>query len=133
LTNNNDIKEEIKLLIEIAEENLSASRLLFENKLYRDSIARAYYAIFHSAKALLLTKNLNPKKHAGIMKMFGLHFVNEGYIEEIYGKIMTKSYNLRWKADYTTDKPSKEMTESVLNDAELFVERIKRAIGEFYE
>ena len=48
LTNNNDIKEEIKLLIEITEEFI---RFKFENKLYRDSIARAYYAIFHSAKA----------------------------------------------------------------------------------
>ncbi|WP_423792463.1 HEPN domain-containing protein [Methanocaldococcus indicus] len=69
---NKDTKEEIQALMEIAEENLSASKILFENKLYRDAIARAYYAIFHSAKALLLTKNINPKKHAGVIKMFGL-------------------------------------------------------------
>ena len=88
--------------------------------------------------------------HLIIIRQPRLHFVNEGYIEEIYSKIITKSYNLRWKADYTTDKPGEEMTESVLNDAESFVdwtkslrdfvahlasldERIKRAIGEFYE
>ncbi len=127
---NKDIKEEIHALIEIAEENLSASKILFENELYRDAVARAYYAIFHSAKALLLTKNLNPKKHAGVIKMFGLHFVNEGHIEEMYGRIITKGYNLRWKADYTTDKPTEEESESIIYEAELFVERIKKALKE---
>jgi len=127
---NKDTKEEIQALIEIAEENLAASKILFENGLYRDAIARAYYAIFHSAKALLLTKNLNPKKHAGVMKMFGLYFVNEGYIEEIYGRIITKSYNLRWKADYTIDKPTEEEAESIIYEAEMFIDRIKKALKE---
>jgi uncharacterized protein (UPF0332 family) len=62
--------------------------------------------------------------------MFGLYFVNEGYIEEIYGRIITKSYNLRWKADYTIDKPTEEEAESIIYEAEMFIDRIKKALKE---
>jgi hypothetical protein len=51
--------------------------------------------MYHAAKALLLLKRIHPKKHAGVISMFGLHYVTEGYIEEAYGRALTKGMEFR--------------------------------------
>jgi len=52
-------------------------------------------------------------------------------IEELYAKSLTKAQTKREKADYDIYyEPSKEEAESILEDAENFLERIKRAIKE---
>lgn len=52
-------------------------------------------------------------------------------IEELYAKSLAKAQTRREKADYDIYyEPSKEEAESVVEDAEMFLERIKRAIKE---
>ncbi len=46
--------------------------------------------MFYASKALLSVKGIYPKTHKGVVSEFGLRFVNEGYIKEIYGKILSK-------------------------------------------
>jgi len=45
--------------LSLAEETLEESEILFRNKKYKRAIS-----MFHSAKTLLLVKDINPKKHA---------------------------------------------------------------------
>jgi len=87
--------------------------------------------MFHAAKALLLTKGINPKKHSGVVRMFGLHFVDEGFIEKIYAKYLTSAFTLRSRADYDIYyTPSPEEAKDIVENAERFLERIKRALEE---
>lgn len=87
--------------------------------------------MFHAAKALLALKNMYPKTHKGVVSQFGLQFVTEGFIEELYAKSLTKAEIKREKADYNIYyNPSKEEAKSIVEDAERFLERIKRAIRE---
>lgn len=86
-----DVPEEVEKHIKITEEELSSAYLLLENGKLRDSISRAYYSMFHAAKALLLLKGIDPRKHSGVIRMFGLHFVNSGFIERVYAKYLTHS------------------------------------------
>jgi uncharacterized protein (UPF0332 family) len=117
--------------LERAEEKLSAANLLFENNMFADAISEAYYAMFHAAKSLLALKDIYPKTHTGVVSQFGLQFVNEGFIEELYGKSFAKAQTKREKADYDIYyEPSEEEAESILEDAENFLERIKRAVKE---
>ena len=44
-------KEEIIRELSVAEEELSSAYLLFESGKYRDAISRAYYSMFHAARA----------------------------------------------------------------------------------
>lgn len=46
------IKELALYRLEKAKEDLKASKLSFENGLYKASINRSYYAIFHSIRAV---------------------------------------------------------------------------------
>ena len=65
----------------------------------------------------------------GVVSQFGLQFVNEGLIEEWYAKSLTKAQTKREKADYDIFyEPSTEEAESVLEDADKFLQRIKEAI-----
>jgi len=52
-------------------------------------------------------------------------------IEELYAKSLAKAETRREKADYDIYyEPSDEEAESILEDAENFLERIKRAVKE---
>ena len=117
--------------MERARGKLKSANLLFENDMLADAISEAYYAMFHAAKALLALRDLFPRTHAGVVSQFGLQFVNEGLIEELYARSLTKAQTRREKADYDIYyEPSNEEAESVLEDAEKFLERIKRALKE---
>jgi uncharacterized protein (UPF0332 family) len=117
--------------LERAEEKLRSANILFENNMFADAISEAYYAMFHAAKSLLALKDIYPKTHTGVVSQFGLQFVNEGFIEELYGKSFAKAQTKREKADYDIYyEPSEEEAESILEDAENFLERIKRAVKE---
>jgi hypothetical protein len=78
-----------------AKDKLKSAHILLKNGQYNDAISRGYYSMYHAAKALLLLKGIHPKKHAGVISMFGLHYVTEGYIEEAYGRALTKGMEFR--------------------------------------
>ncbi|MCK4529200.1 HEPN domain-containing protein [candidate division WOR-3 bacterium] len=60
---------------------------------------------------------------------FGLPFVNEGLIEDLYAKSLAKAETTREKADYDIYyEPSKEEAESTITDADAFLKRIEAAI-----
>ena len=55
-------RNEILKLIEKAERSLKASKTLLDKGYYDFAVSRAYYTMFYYAIALLLTKNITPKK-----------------------------------------------------------------------
>ncbi|NJF26084.1 HEPN domain-containing protein [Thermococcus sp. Bubb.Bath] len=121
--------EEILRELEVAEEELSSAFILFDYGKYRDTISRAYYAVFHAARAFLLIKGLSPRKHSGVVSLFGKEAVLKGTVEDEYGKILTKAFQMRTLADYNVlYAPSREEAEAVPEDAERFVEKLREVI-----
>jgi len=55
--------------------------------------------LLYASKALLGIKGIHPRTHRGVSEL-GLKFVNEGFIEEIYGKILAKGMQMRERVDY---------------------------------
>jgi len=121
--------ELVKLQLEKAEERLEAANYLLEGKYYEDAVSRAYYSMYYAAKAILTLKNVEPKTHEGVLSMFGLHAIRENEVEEYYGKALRFAKEEREKSDYDVAvEISKEEAESIVEDAEKFLERIKGAI-----
>jgi len=121
--------DEIKALLEKAENRLEVARSLFENGYYGDAVSRAYYCMFFAAKALLLAKNISAKTHRGLIRKFGLEFVNKNLIEECYGRALRIAEELREEADYSISrKISEEEAKSVIDDAGMFLDRIEQMI-----
>jgi len=124
--------DEAELLIEEAESKLGSAKILYEKGRYSDAISRAYYSMHYSARALLSTKNIFPKTHKGIIARFGLDFVKKGIIEGYHIKAMSTARESRERADYGIGYNFiKEEAESVIDDADRFLERIKNAIEDF--
>ena len=124
-------RDEIRDHITLAEECLEEAKNLLSNGFYRGAVSRAYYSMYHAAKALLLTKNVTPKKHTGVLRMLGLEFVNKGYLEEIYAEAYKYAFDIRQKADYGVEfKIEKEVAEEVVKNAEIFLQRIIKTIEE---
>ena len=124
-------EEEIEILIGRAKRRLDAAYHLFEDGFYEDAVSRAYYSMYFAAKALLLKKDITVKTHKGLLSKFGLEFVNEGVVEEYYGRALRIAEELREEADYSISREiTKEEVESIMDDAEKFLERIKRAVRE---
>lgn len=69
-------------------------------KYYNTAINRLYYASFYAVLSLLLFYNLSAKTHAGVRRMFGLHFVSKKIISKNSGKIFSELFEMRIKGDY---------------------------------
>jgi uncharacterized protein (UPF0332 family) len=66
-----------------------------------------------------------------LLSKFGLEFVDEGVVEKYYGRALRIAEELREEADYSiTREISKEEAESLIEDAEKFLDRITIALDE---
>lgn len=68
-------QKQFLLLIKNAQSRIESAQILLKKGFYNDSVSRAYYAFFDTANALLVTKGLAAKTHAGVIALFGLHFI----------------------------------------------------------
>lgn len=89
--------------LERMEESLRAAKALLDQNLYRDSISRAYYAVYHAACAVLFTKGLEAKSHGGIRSYFSLYFVKTGELDRKYQRLFSKMQKFREEADYESE------------------------------
>ncbi len=78
--------KEISSLIERAQKYLKSAEILLEEGDYESSVSRTYYAMFYSAQAVLLTKNMSFSSHKGVISAFGEHFVKTGIFPKEMGK-----------------------------------------------
>lgn len=114
-----------------AEERLNAAKYLFDGEYYNDAVSRAYYSMFYAARAILSVKEIYPKAHKGVIAQFGLEFVKEGFIEDVYGRALNHAKDRREVAEYDMEKKiSRNETALIIEDAEKFLKRIKIAIKE---
>ena len=120
--------------IENAEEKLEAAEYLLKGGFYNDAVSRAFYSMFYSAKALLSLKEIYPKAHKGVITKFGLEFVKKGFVEDVYGHALSHAKDRREVADYDIGKIiGVEEAESIVEDAENFLVRIKKVIKDIHE
>jgi len=64
-------------------------------------INRAYYAMFYSALALLIRKDLGTSKHSGVIAMIDREFVKAGEFPTDLSRQFREAFNERQKADYS--------------------------------
>lgn len=107
------------------EQALRASQELLRLGLLHDALSRAYYAASHFARAMLLTEGVEPKTHAGVSRMLGMHFVMPGLIAPERAKDLSRLEQFRAEADYnrffvlTRDGAAEEVDVAVRFCAEL--------------
>lgn len=123
--------KEINSLIARAKRYLKSAEILLEEGDYESSVSRTYYAMFYSAQAMLLTKNLSFSSHKGVISAFGEYFVKTGILQKEMRRELNKAFEKRQIGDYEyTFVISKREAEEVLGNGKKFVEKIAQHLKE---
>jgi uncharacterized protein (UPF0332 family) len=113
-----------------ADESLRAAAVLVDAGLLLDAESRLYYAVYHAAVALLLTENLQPRSHAGVSSLFGLHFVKTGRMDAEDGRLFARMQKYRVEADYGRDFVLTPVAlKDDLSSCRAFIDRVRAVIS----
>ena len=128
-------KDYAKYRIERAGEDLEAAHLLFDAGNYRIANNRAYYAMFHAMRAVLVFDNFDSSKHSGIIAEFRRRYIKEGVFPAQISKMIGSAFTIRNASDYDDMFiASKSDTEEQIHNAEyvykLLRDFVMDAVGE---
>lgn len=119
-------RELSKYRFETSLEALSDAKIMYENERYKNTLNRAYYAIFHAIRAVNALSGFDSSKHSGVIAYFNQNYVKEGVFSKELSKIIRMASENREKADYLDFFiASKEEAERQILRAEEFVDAIK--------
>ncbi len=106
-------------------EDLTASEVMLKESLYKISINRSYYAIFHAMRAITALAGYDSSKHSGIIAFFNQNHVKTGDFDKDSSKIVKMASFLREKSDYEDFYiASKQEAEKQLEDAKIFLSKV---------
>jgi uncharacterized protein (UPF0332 family) len=110
-----------------------SARVLFDLGDVDGACNRAYYAMFDSARAALLVSNapVPPeigKTHGGLITAFSQHLVKNGPIPKDIGRLLKRAEEIRLVADYRGDSVELADTREMVEQAERFVETIRKVL-----
>lgn len=125
-------KDLIQYRLESAREMLHDAQLLKEGGGSPKSIVnRAYYAVFYASLALLVTVDVEPSKHAGVLAKFDELFVRRGIFTKEMSRIFHHVFDMRQAGDYQKSKIlTAEQAVDVLRSAEEFVRAIEAKLSQ---
>lgn len=110
---------------------LASAKLLMADGDLEGACNRAYYAMFDAAHAALLRlgKQINPaeiKTHRGLIAAFGKYLVKPGLLAVELGRSLNQVERIRLLADYTGEEVDVERTGWAIEQAESFVDAMRR-------
>ena len=121
------MKAETKGFLEKAERMLRAAGILSRENDPESAVGRAYYAMLHTAQALLRERNLTYRKHSGVHSAFGEHFARKGLFDPKYHRWLLAAFNSRLKGDYDFDAIiDPETASAIIEQAREFLKEARR-------
>lgn len=121
----------INVRVESADEDLETAKELLKLNRYRAAVNRAYYAIFSTTNAVLLSKQIERSKHSGVEAAFIQNFIKTGIFRIEFGKMFNYIRKKREECDYSSKiKIDRETAEKIVEDAEKFIRRMKEYLKE---
>ena len=115
--------------LKTAEKDLIDGKEGFEREKYKWTTVQSYYAMFHSARALLFMKNYRERSHHCLISALRHLYVISGKIPVYFIEGLQKGKALREDADYYDDW-SKLGAEEMLKLAEEFLTKAREIISD---
>ena len=113
-----------------AETCLNEARTLHTAAFPYGAVSRAYYAVFHAARALLFSVGIEARTHKGIGSSIGEHFVRPGRLSVGMGRVVSRMQRDREDADYATGAVfTQQEAAQLIADADAFVSEARRLIA----
>ncbi len=97
----NDKQATILLKLSKASALMDEVDILMQHRFYTTAVNRLYYSCYHATKALLLTVDLVPKTHSGVVSMLSKHFVQTGNFDLAHAAFFSRLMQERIEDDYS--------------------------------
>lgn len=98
---NNKISLELALhRLEQAKEDAKASKLLYNEKMYKSANSRAYYSIFHAIRSVLALEPIDFKRHKDVIAYFNKNYIHTEIFPKTIGRKVSIASKLREDSDY---------------------------------
>jgi uncharacterized protein (UPF0332 family) len=116
------VNPEVKALLEKAKRSQRASAKLFKGGDVDFAASRAYYSLFYTAEALLLSRGLAFSSHSAVIANFGKEFAKTGTLNPKFHHYLTESQDRRNIGDYSViAQVTKEEVQEMLAWAKEFI------------
>lgn len=127
----NEIKKLSELRFNKATECLNDAKKLFDAHSYNGATNRAYYAMFHSMRAVLAYDGIDMKHHSGIIAEFRRLYIKTGIFDKEMSDTISSLYDLRTDSDYDDFYVAgQEEAEFIIEKAQTFIENIEKYLFE---
>lgn len=114
-----------------AEDTLETAKLCMENKRYRDTINRSYYAVFYAVKAVLALEGKDFKRHKDAVAYFNQTYVATEMFPREIGKGLGRLKRKREVSDYDDFYMiSSEEASEQFESAKKIVEQVREYIND---
>jgi uncharacterized protein len=125
----NYVIELIKYRLKKASDELELAEYCTNVGKFSKSLNCSYYAIFHSARALLAIEKLDFKKHSGVIAYFIKTYISTNILDSELGEIIRSAERERNKSDYQDFYTvSKEEALEQIDNAKLFYTKVDQYI-----
>jgi uncharacterized protein (UPF0332 family) len=128
--NSSQLWEEALIRLRAGEERIKSATMLWKRGKYAEAILKAHHAVYHTARAILYAKHIEPDTDSQAIEEFGLHFLQSGIID----KEDVKPYlTFRKVHEDETSKgeifdTDKEKAMHMLDDAKQFIKNVEKYI-----
>jgi uncharacterized protein len=123
-------KKNIAVEIARGDDSLDSARILLQAGKHADAVSRAYYAVFHYARALLLTEGTEVKTHGGVERILQRDFVATGKLDPKVARLFSTLQKFRQDADYTAEYVfTAEAAAEDIGSAETFIGAVRATLG----
>lgn len=130
---NEDLINLSKARIAHAEDCLREAKILLDGNEYKGATNRAYYAAFHSLRAVLILDEFDSKKHSGIIAKFRENYLKTELFNKEISDYISSLFRVRTASDYDDFFiVSKEESVEQLKKAENILFQIKEYLKTKY-
>lgn len=120
------IEELSRYRFENSLEALEDARIMFANGRYKNTLNRAYYAVFYAIKSVNALDGFDSSKHSGVIAHFNQQYVKPGIFQKDISKIIKLASEKREQADYLDFFiASRDEAEKQINRAEEMIEQVR--------
>ena len=119
-------------IIERAKQDLSDAEFNYNDKRYLNANNRAYYAIFHAIRAVLVLERVDFKRHKDVLAYFNQHYLKTEIFPKMIGRKISQARKVREDSDYDDEYISTdEETKAQIDTARELIELVQKYLEQY--